>query len=115
MTDQGTNEQRRLHAAKIGLRDLLSPVAIILAGPMISGSIVWSNRPPPQLAGPESSAVATPEEPVQPPTPAADIGKVKLECEPFIGNADAPVVMAYWFDYQCPFCRQAEESTFPES
>jgi protein-disulfide isomerase len=114
MTDQDTNEQRAQRAAKIGLRDLLSPLAIIVAGLMISGSIVWSSRPPPQPASLESTVVASPAEPAQPAAPAADIAKVKLEGEPFIGAADAPVVVAYWFDYQCPFCRQAEETVLPE-
>ena len=114
MTDQGTNERRRPQAAKIELRDLLSPVAIILAGLMISGSIVWSSRLPPQPGSLETSSVASPAEADQPAAPAADIAKVKLEGEPFIGDANAPVVMAYWFDYQCPFCRLAEETVLPE-
>ena len=25
---------------------------------------------------------------------------------PFIGKEDAPLTMAYWFDYQCPFCKK---------
>ncbi len=39
MTDQDTNEQRAQRAAKIGLRDLLSPLAIIVAGLMISHGV----------------------------------------------------------------------------
>ena len=30
-------------------------------------------------------------------------GTASAEGEPFIGNADAPVVMFYWADFQCPF------------
>ena len=29
---------------------------------------------------------------------------------PFIGNAKAPVVVTYWSDYQCPYCRVEEEN-----
>lgn len=50
-----------------------------------------------------------------PPTAGtADISKVNLDGEPFIGSADAPVVMAYWFDYQCPYCKQEEQAVLPQ-
>jgi protein-disulfide isomerase len=114
MTNQDTNETRVPAAAKIAWRDLLNPLAIIIAGFMISGSIVWSSRQAAQLSGLESTVAALPAAPEQPPAPAADISKVKIDGEPFIGDANAPVVMAYWFDYQCPYCRQEEENAFPQ-
>lgn len=49
-----------------------------------------------------------------PPAAIADIGKVNQEGEPFVGSVSAPVVMAYWYDYQCPYCKQEEESVFPQ-
>jgi protein-disulfide isomerase len=42
-------------------------------------------------------------------TQAVDIQKVKTDGEPFIGNPNAPVAMAIWFDYQCPFCKQFDQ------
>jgi protein-disulfide isomerase len=63
---------------------------------------------------PSTDAVASPAEPAQQPAPVADIAKVNLKGEPFIGDADAPVVVAYWFDYQCPFCRETEETILPD-
>lgn len=46
------------------------------------------------------------------PTPmAVDIKDVKTDTSPYIGDPNAPVVMAVWFDYQCPFCKQYELST----
>ena len=114
-------KERSAPAARLSARDLLSPLAIIIAGLMISGSIIWSSWPPPQIAGqdpiaaaPPTDTVASPVEPAQPPGPPADIAKVNLKGEPFIGDADAPVVIAYWFDYQCPFCRETEETILPE-
>ena len=97
--------------SKLSSRDLLTPVAIIIAGAMISGSIVWTSRmaPPP---GESVAGVAAPQG--QPPQPSADIANVNIEGAPFIGKADAPVVMAYWFDYQCPYCKQEEETSFPQ-
>jgi len=38
--------------------------------------------------------------------PAVNIAKVKTSGEPYVGNASAPVTMALFFDYQCPFCKQ---------
>lgn len=43
--------------------------------------------------------------------PAVDINDVKTDGSPFIGDADAPVVMAYWTDYQCPFCQRFDQQT----
>ncbi len=50
----------------------------------------------------------------QAPSQSADISKVDTKGEPFIGNQDAPVTMAYWFDYQCPYCKKFETDTLPE-
>lgn len=46
--------------------------------------------------------------------PNVDISQVDTKGEPFIGSANAPVTMAYWFDYQCPFCKKFETDTLPE-
>jgi protein-disulfide isomerase len=99
-------------------RHLLTPAAIIVAGVMISGAILWSNKQfldvarlaySGQPSAGESAAAQAP-----PPAPTSDISKVNLEGEPFIGDANAPVVMAYWFDYQCPYCKQEEENVLPQ-
>jgi len=49
-------------------------------------------------------------EPAAAQTAPADSSKVSTDGVPFVGEPNAPVTMAYWFDYQCPFCRQLEES-----
>jgi protein-disulfide isomerase len=41
---------------------------------------------------------------------AVDIEDVSTEDTPFLGDADAPVTMAVWFDYQCSFCKQYEKT-----
>ena len=100
----------------ISKRDLLTPLAIVVAGLMISGSVLWSNQRFLDVA----SLYGTQPPPTQsttgepPPAATADIKKVSTEGVPFIGAADAPVVMAYWFDYQCPYCRQVEENVMPQ-
>ncbi len=42
-----------------------------------------------------------------------NIKNVDIKNEPYIGNNNAPVVMAYWLDYQCPFCKKFETETLP--
>lgn len=45
---------------------------------------------------------------------SVDIASVKIEGEPFIGKDNAPVVMAEWFDYQCPFCQRVDQQVMPQ-
>ncbi len=33
---------------------------------------------------------------------------------PFIGKADAPMVIPFWSDFQCPYCKQFELNTLPQ-
>lgn len=42
---------------------------------------------------------------------AVNIDEVKTEGNPFIGNENAPVTMAVWFDYQCSFCKRFDADT----
>lgn len=83
-----------------------TPVAIIIAGVIIAGAVIFATRQP--TAQP-AAANAQPQAPV-----AVDVSKVKTDGEPFIGSANAPVTMAYWYDYQCPFCQRNEEDTMPQ-
>jgi protein-disulfide isomerase len=81
--------------------------AIVTCAAMIAIALVLILRPAP----------TTPSA-AQPTTPAAtatvDSNNVHTAGEPFIGSATAPVTIAYWFDYQCPFCKQNELTTMPE-
>ncbi|MBI2023890.1 thioredoxin domain-containing protein [Candidatus Giovannonibacteria bacterium] len=44
---------------------------------------------------------------------AAIIVDVDIKNEPFIGDPNAPVTIAYWSDFQCPFCQRFEQNTLP--
>ncbi len=83
-----------------------TPVAVIIAGVIIAGAVLWSNG--------KSTTQPIANAGTQPPPAAVDISKVNTAGEPFIGQADAPVTIAYWYDYQCPFCKQNEETTMPQ-
>lgn len=80
---------------------LLLPGAVLVAGVLIAGAVIWSNSNP------------TPSDGGTPPSTAVDIKDVKMDGDPFIGSADAPVTIAYWSDYQCPFCKKFETESLP--
>ena len=89
------------------LSSLSTPISVVAAGLFIAGAVIWSGQHPnTQIAG------GSPNQP--PPAQTADISKVKTAGDPYYGNPNAPVTIAYWFDYQCPFCRQNEEQTMPQ-
>ncbi len=87
---------------------LLIPAAIVIAGAIIGGALIagLSNR--------SSAATTTAPTQQQAAAQTADISKVNTTGEPFIGQSNAPITIAYWYDYQCPFCKQNEETAMPQ-
>lgn len=77
------------------------PLAVIAAGLMITGAILWNGANPSQAPSGNGE------------TAKADIKNVHTEGDPFIGKADAPITIAFWSDFQCPFCKKFEEETLP--
>lgn len=75
---------------------LYLPVAIIVAGALVAGGLYLG------LSRGTTSAGA------QPAPQKVDVKDVKTDGEPFIGKADAPLTMAFWSDFQCPFCKAVE-------
>jgi protein-disulfide isomerase len=78
------------------------PVAVILAGLFIAGAVIWSNANP--TAVPSGTGTA----------PSVNIKDVKIGGAPFIGEANAPVTIAFWSDFQCPFCKAVEVGGIPQ-
>lgn len=74
------------------------PVAVVVAGLLIAGAVVWGG---PRQAGP---GVAS----------SVNIENIKTDGNPFIGQKDAPVAIAIWTDFQCPFCRAVEVGGIPQ-
>ena len=74
----------------------LVPAAVILAGLFIGGAVVWNGSHPATGTG------------TTPAAQAVNIKDVNTTNEPYIGDVNAPVVMAFWSDYQCPYCKAFE-------
>ena len=88
---------------------LSMPMAIVVAGIFIAGAIFFGMRSNNDFA---TNNGTQPQATKQKPTSqSVDISKVKIKGEPFVGNPKALVTMAYWFDYQCPFCKRFDEDT----
>ncbi len=78
------------------------PVAVVVAGLLIAGAVVW-NGSRPSTGSPQGGAAA-----------AVDIKDIDIAGDPFIGSADAPVVIAFWSDFQCPYCKAVEVGGIPQ-
>lgn len=68
------------------------PISIVLGMALIAGAIAFGRDGAPK----------------EPKPVAVDAAKVSDETSPVIGDKNAPVVMAVWYDYQCPFCKRFE-------
>jgi protein-disulfide isomerase len=96
-------EQHAAHThAKKDMSALYVPIAIVVAGLIIAGAVVFTR------GGGSTDNAGQQQQKV-----AVDITKIKTDGQPFIGNANAPVTLAYWADYQCPFCKKFEEEVLP--
>jgi len=87
------------------------PASIIIAGVLIAGAVYFNAN---QHSGTIVSGATPPQQQRQESAQAVDISEVKITGQPFIGNPEAPVTVAYWYDYQCPFCKRTEENVMPQ-
>lgn len=92
---------------QLSRQSLFVSIAIILAGAFVAGAILYNGA-----HAPASSTTATTQNPDG--TMPADISKVKTDGEPFIGDENAPVTMAFWSDFQCPYCKAVETGGVPQ-
>lgn len=80
----------------------MTPIAVLLGAVIIAFAFAYGGGAKP--AAPVADGEAIP----------VDIKDVSTENTPFIGNANAPVTIAVWYDYQCPFCKQFELTTLSQ-
>jgi len=82
-----------------------TPLSIIIAGIIIAGAIVGVGHVPGSSAAVPSTNTGT--------TATVDSSQVSSAGNPTLGSDSAPLTIAYWFDYQCPFCKQNEATVMP--
>ena len=79
------------------------PLSIVVAGAFIAGGLYYGGN-----GGNPGGQVAAP-------AAAVDIKDVKINAtDPVVGDKNAPVTLAYWFDYQCPFCKAVDVGGIPQ-
>lgn len=84
---------------------LYIPAAIVIAGVIIGVSLIVAFKGTSPGAGTATGGQ---------PTIAVDIKDVKIAGEPYIGKPNAKVVIAFWSDFQCPFCKAVETGGVPQ-
>lgn len=80
----------------------LLPIAVVIGCLFIGGAVIWNGSHP-------SSAGSG-----QPAASKVNIKDVKTNGDPFIGQANAPVTIAFWSDYQCTYCKAFEVGGVPQ-
>ena len=83
----------------------LTPIAVLLGAVILAGAYVFGHGVGTNngLTGGNQPAPAT-----------VDIKDVKTDNDPYVGDKNAPVTIALWFDYQCPFCKKLDTDTLPQ-
>lgn len=80
-------------------------IAIIVASVLISGAILYTKSD----KSDNGSDTTKKEETKTETNGSVDISKVKTQGTAFLGEDNAPVVVATWVDYKCSFCKKFEE------
>ncbi|MEK7061748.1 MAG: thioredoxin domain-containing protein [Patescibacteria group bacterium] len=99
------------------INKLVIPLSIIISGVVIAGAIYFSSEkstPSVVANSNQEQQVVQQQELQQQPSLDANISKVKISGQPFVGNPNAPVTLAFWWDYQCSFSKQLESEVIKQ-
>jgi len=81
-------------------------ISIIIASVIISGSILYNNA---NSSNKNTAAVNQPEQNVK-----GNLIKVSIDDDPVLGDANAPITIIEFSDYECPFCKRSFDQVLPE-
>lgn len=93
-------------------KDLLLPLSIIVAGVMIAGSVIYMVG---RLSGASPNLAGNSGEQLAAVGGQKEVKDLKIEGRDVVlGEADAPVSLIEYGDYQCPFCGRFFSQTEPQ-
>lgn len=109
--------------AKTTPTNVMTPLAILIAGVLIAGAVVVKDNP--QLLGLKSTKEESPTQnqaqvppvaqPTQPSAPTApSIVTVSLDDDAVLGDKNAPVTIVEFSDFECPFCQKYFLDTYQQ-
>jgi len=82
----------------------MTPIALVIGAIIIASAFYFGHGTAPvaKQAGNAPAQVAV------------NIKDVKTAGNPYVGNVNAPVTLAVWFDYQCPYCKMLDDDTLTQ-
>lgn len=80
-------------------------VAVVMVGAIIAGTILYGAF--------KSSGAETAAPNGTPGLPVVHAQSLDIVGSPYIGDANAPLTLIVWEDYQCPFCGKFETTVLP--
>ena len=101
-SNAGSTEVKKGEARPLTMQNAIILNAVIIGVSILIGALILSQGSLGGLLGSQKSG--TSEE-----AGAVDIKNVNFTGVPFVGNPNAPVVLVYWSDFQCPVCQTFEE------
>lgn len=92
------------------------PFAIVIAGALIAGAIIFRDQLKPGVSGNKDVELVASPAPTSVPTRPAVAAKVDLPLgdSPFLGEATASVTVIEFMDFQCPACSAYFVNVFPQ-
>lgn len=95
-------------SSAIGLKELLIPLSIVIAGICIGAGLMLSGVPSPAQPGVAQNVGANPE----PTVPADTTSKIDpvTEADWIKGDINAPIKIVEFSDFECPFCQRFHET-----